>query len=236
MRLAPIKRVTFGCVFSLAAVLAQAADWPAIDVPPKSHVEWVGQDMKMNGVPLQVQKFDSALRVDEVLTFFRTHWGTQEQKKSVENVHGAYTVIGRRQGDFYFTAQIKPSAQFGSEGFLSVSKLPSMPKPDLSPGDLPVNSGTRVLSVFESNDAGKSSRQVMLANRDSVQSNVRFYEAALESRGWTKKQSAAAKNLAADNNLSYFQKGNQELNMEILRQPRSTLTLIVANIVTNSRF
>ena len=32
--------------------------WPEIPAPPKAKVEWVSDDMRVNGIPMRVQRFD----------------------------------------------------------------------------------------------------------------------------------------------------------------------------------
>ncbi len=215
-----------------SASRAMAFGWPEIEPPPQSHVVWVGQDMKINGVPLRVQQFDSSLAADDVLTFYRAHWGSRQERKSVENKRGDFSVIGRKEGDYYLTVEVKNSARSGSEGFLSVSRLPGVDKPDMSPGELPMNSGSKVLWVMDSSDAGKSSKQVTLFNRDSVKSNVLYYDNALLTRGWTKKQESSAKNVPDESTLTSYAKDKEELTLEIIRKQGSVATLVVSNLVT----
>lgn len=215
----------------LLAPQAWAMGWPEIEPPPKSSLEWVGRDMKLNGVPLRIQHFESSLSPDEVLTFYRTHWGTQQDKKSVENKQGSYDVIGKREGDYYLTVEVKAGKASASEGLLNVSRLPGIDKPDLSPGDLPMNSGSKVLWVMDSNDAGKVSKQVTLYNRDSVQSNALYYDHALQSRGWVKRQDSKAKDSPDENNLLSYAKDGQEWTLEIIHKRGSQATLVVSNLV-----
>jgi hypothetical protein len=210
---------------------AFALGWPEIEAPPKSTLEWVGKDMKLNGVPLRIQRFESSLSPDEVLTFYRVHWGSQQEKKSVENKQGSYSVIGKRDGDYYLTVEVKAGTTSASEGLLNVSRLPSVGKPDMSPGDLPMNSGSKVLWVMDSNDAGKTSKQVTLFNRDSVQSNASYYDNALQSRGWVKRQDTKAKDSPDENNLLSYAKDGAELTLEIVHKRDSQATLVVSNLV-----
>lgn len=225
--------ITLGsAVFMLCvAPAAFALGWPEIEAPPRSTLEWVGKDMKLNGVPLRIQHFESSLSPDEVLTFYRSHWGSQQDKKSVENKQGSYNVIGKRDGDYYLTVEVKAGKTTASEGLLNVSRLPGVDKPDMSPGDLPMNSGSKVLWVMDSNDAGKTSKQVTLYNRDSVQSNALYYDHALQSRGWVKRQDSRAKDTPDENNLLSYAKGGQEWTLEIVHKRGSQATLVVSNLV-----
>jgi hypothetical protein len=216
----------------LAARVHAVPDWPELEAPPKAHVEWVGQDMKLNGVPVQVRKFDSALDPAEILTFYRARWGTQREKKSVENQRGPWHIIGRAHGPYYLTVQVKQKPNAGSEGMLSVSMLTSNIKPEIAAGDLPIPGATQVMSVLDSNDPGKLSKQVTLANGDTVESNTRFYEAALKSNGWDKQALVQSKAREQVGTYNVFQKKNQELHLAITKPPQSPVTVIVANTVT----
>ncbi|HEX7634797.1 MAG TPA: hypothetical protein VF427_05890 [Noviherbaspirillum sp.] len=210
---------------------ALAEDWPDIEVPPRSRVEWVGRDMKLNGMPMQVRKFESPLGISEILAFYRAHWGTQQEKKSVESRSGDWTIIGRAHGPYYLTVQMKTKANVGTEGLISVSMLNSRIKPEFPLGGFPVPGGTKVLSVLDSNDPGKTSKQIKLANDDSVISNAHYFETALGSSGWTRKTMSERGQHPDQASYDVFQKDNQELHLVIVREPGRTGTLIVANTV-----
>ena len=85
---------------------------------------------------------------------------------------------------------------------------------------------------MDSSDAGKSSKQVTLFNRDSVKSNVLYYDNALLTRGWTKKQESSAKNVPDESTLTSYAKDKEELTLEIIRKQGSVATLVVSNLVT----
>lgn len=163
-------------VILLCSVTALASDWPSIEAPPKATVQWVGQDMKLNGVPLRIQQFTSNVGLAEIMNYYRTMWGSQAEKKSVENALGKWQVIGKQQGNYYLSVQAEPIGLTKSRGYLTVSKLPGADHTVRSGGQLPLMAGSRIQSELESNDPGQKAKTLTSLNTYSVASNADFYK------------------------------------------------------------
>src|SRR5580704_7279512 len=76
----------------LAAVLLFATSaralgselWPELPLPPKAKVEWVGDSMRVNGVPMRVMHFESRAGRSEIVEYYRAYWsGGYETRPSV---------------------------------------------------------------------------------------------------------------------------------------------------------
>ncbi|HEX9625533.1 MAG TPA: hypothetical protein VGA00_01185 [Acidiferrobacterales bacterium] len=168
---------------ALAPGVAGAA-WPTLEAPPQSRVEWVGEDMRLNGVAMKVQRFEVEASVGAVLAFYRGRWGTRAEGRSIENELGKWTVIGQEQNGYYLTVQVRPLGPHRSEGLLAVSELPKLRATPNPGADFPKLGGTQMISELESNDQGKRARTLVMRNDFSVQSNVDFYQGALAADGW----------------------------------------------------
>lgn len=211
----------------VAPVAAPAATWPVIEAPPGAHVEWVAENMHVNGLPMRVRRFTTAMSVEQVMAFYLQRWrGTPPP---VENRVGDWRVIGRQAGDFYLTVQTRTAAGGETEGFLGVSKLPAAPDTPKLDTRFPRLDGTEVLSDVSSRDDGRLGKTLVLHNTYSVQSNASFYEGALPNQGW--KRNAAFGGAERDRRVLYFQRRDESAALVIAPHPEGG-TAIVVNIVS----
>lgn len=217
-------------VVLLCSVTAQASDWPSIEAPPKATVQWVGQDMKLNGVPLRIQQFTSNVGMTELMNYYRAIWGSQAERKSVENALGKWHVIGKQQGDYYLSVQVKPAGLTKSTGYLTVSKLPGTDHIIRSGGQFPLMAGTRIQSELESNDPGQKAKTLTLLNTYSVTSNADFYKDKLAAQGWILDPHYGGSQQDGKAYALFFRLENEEATLILSKVAAGTLT--VANIVT----
>lgn len=212
------------------AVSALASDeWPRLDAPPGAYVEHVADDMKLNGVPMRIRRFTSQTPVADVIAFYRDRW--RDRLPPVENVVGQWTVIGKQQGDYYLTVQVKNAERGGSEGLLGISELPVAAKGGLVSFDtrFPKMAGTEVLSDVDSNDLGKRGKTLIFKNNYSVQSNASFYKSTLATQGWKRNESYGG--TRGEKHLLYFKRRHQSASIVIAPDPDHG-TAVVVNLIT----
>lgn len=217
-----------------AAAAAAAGDWPVIERPPHAEVEWVARDMRLNGVPMRIQRFSAKAGVQEVLGYYRARWGSAQERRTVENTVGPWSVIGRRVGDYYLTVQVKPVDHLRSEGFLAVSRLPVF-EPQRPPGEgFPRLGDSAVVSDLESNDDGKAGRTLVIRNYFSVQANTEFYRSQLAAQGWREDPGygRVAAHPHIDGQALYFRRGNEALHIVV--NANRGVTTVLANLTTLS--
>lgn len=203
--------------------------WPAIEPPPESKVAWVGKNMKLNGLPVQIQHFSSDLSQREVLDFYRARWGRASQQSASLS---SWNVIGTQTGNFSLRVQVRPASPRGSQGFIAVTMLPSDQTPSEPGGDFPRLGGSRVLSDIESIDEGRLAKLLILSNRFSVASNVSYYETAMSKQGWIQNTDYGGPQPGGRAHEMSFRRGDKELN--IIISETSQGTAITANIVSNN--
>jgi hypothetical protein len=224
------------CVFALfvvqSNVYAQTSTlWPEVPAPPRATVESVAADLTYNGVPMRVQHFNSKVSAQEILAYYRGHWGRGELKP-VENKVNGWQTIGMPAGPFYMTVQVKDSKSGGSEGMIGVSSTSSLmevPKVE----NFAKLGGTQVVSVVESRDIGRSNKQIVLSNGHSVAANARFYDSELAFSGWKKLQdnTSARGSVNEQGYLAMYQKGKEQIDIAINRSPNGVTTAILANLI-----
>ena len=228
--IAHVRRLRYAAALYVCVLSGSAwAGWPVIEPPPGASVEWVGDDMKLNGVPMQIRRFTSGMSVPEVMAFYRDRW--KERISPVENTVGEWSIIGRQSGDFYLTVQAKKSDR-GSEGLLGVSRLPALATGSGPVFDIrfPKMEGTDVVSDVDSNDKGKLGKTLILKNNFSVQSNASYYQSVLPTQGWKRNESYGG--IRGDKYLLYFQRREEAASIVIAPHPDRG-TAIVVNVVSN---
>lgn len=216
-------------VMALAAHVNASVTWPAIEPPPESKVAWVGKNMKLNGLPVQIQHFSSDLSQREVLDFYRARWGGSSRQSG--NL-STWDVIGTEFGNFSLRVQVRPANPRGSQGFIAVTMLPSDNAPSKPGGDFPRLGGSKVLTDVESLGEGKLAKLLILSNRFSVTSNVSYYETAMSKQGWARNTNAGGPQPGGRAYEMSFDRGDEELNIIINKTAQGTA--ITANMVTNS--
>lgn len=179
-------------VFLLAAVALAAAGhafaasepWPELPMPPRAQVQWVGDSMRINGIPTRILRFESSVSREEIVEFYRAHWAAAPDMPppAVNEVDDAI-VVGQGHGPYFMTAKVRSRGREGSEGLLSVARIKGH-KAKLDAGEITVMPNAKILSVVESDDPGRTSRQIVTLAPAGVESVRRFYDTALKQRGW----------------------------------------------------
>lgn len=222
--------------FVLALLLSGAAHaqnstpWPEVPLPPHAKVEWVAQDMKVNGIPMRVMHFESTASRSEIVAYYTSHWsGAYPGKPSVQPLEEA-TVVGQVHGPYYMTVKVSDRPHDASEGLISVSQIAGN-RVERSAGGLPLMPGATIVSVVESNDPGQRCRQLVVAQDAGVDSANSFYQTALEGAGWhlVQKSPADAGNAGT---LSVYHRDRSELSIGLSAAQGRRGSTLVATWVT----
>ena len=236
----PVNSLLFSVLLILLSlpqfVYAKKPDFPA---PPQAAVEWVGQNVEVNGIKSSIRAFHTNESIEEVVRFYRKEWKRpveEDQPGFMESIDAApWYVISRIEDGYLMTVQVqvKKNDESGSWGYLSMSALP---KPDAEAPQfaksIPKIPGSIVMNELKSDDPGKKATTVIITNTHSVRNNADFYRGHYLNKGWT---------IETDKGL-----GNGEVHSLVFktRQNRVTImmledkdyTRVVVNSVKNSIF
>ncbi|HUI60948.1 MAG TPA: hypothetical protein VLX90_12025 [Steroidobacteraceae bacterium] len=175
--------LAFLAALFLTSVVQASEPWPEIPSPPKARVEWVGDNMRVNGVPTRIMEFQSKSSRDEIVEYYRAYWtGAYPKNPSIKPL-GEATVISQWHGPYLMTVKVEDAGDATSQGLIAVSRVAGS-KASLDAGSLPLMPGARVISVIESDDPGKHSREVVVLNPQPPQSVLQFYQTSYENGGW----------------------------------------------------
>jgi hypothetical protein len=201
----------------LGAACAQTSEpWPELPLPPHAKVEWVADQMKVDGFPMRVLHFESTASRSEIVAYYTAHWsGGYVTKPSVKPMEEA-TLVGQAHGPYYMTVKVSDRPHDGSGGFISISQMLGR-RPERSVGGLPLMPGAKILSVVESADPGKQCRQVIATQDAGPDSARKYYESALESAGWHLVQKSSDDVIRAHaGSVEIFQRDQSELSISVM--------------------
>ena len=227
----------FICLYP--TILIAAPDFPP---PPQASVEWVSQNMQINGIPSAVRAFHSNNSIEEVVAFYRKEWRDPVEKDMpghMENITAApWYVISRAEDGYLLTVQVQVNERTGKGtwGYLSLGHLPDMDNFDFEQGKgIPKLRDSYVLNESISKDPGKKAKTLLISNSHSLQNNVAFYRSHYEGLGWTNETDTDLGGAGKMHSLVYKTKRNR-ITMIFLKDDNDTDTRIVINSVTNSIF
>jgi hypothetical protein len=178
------RRAAAACFCLLMHSMSSAQAARTLAHPPSSQIASAGERMKVNGVDMTVEHFDSALPADDILAFYREQWrGDTPGDHVTEHRTSQWHVIGRQARNQHQTVQVRPRADGGSEGFLASSDTRSAPRsPSQTPIHLPM--GATIVSVVQSSEAGRNATITVAKSGASVAFAERWLRGSAKLRGF----------------------------------------------------
>jgi hypothetical protein len=224
---------------SSAAFAAPQAPWPEMPEPPRAKLEWVAQDVRVNGFPSQIMRFESELAPLEVAEFYRARWSHSAVGQAREVVQGPWKVISTLQGGFQLVVQIKPRqaaagggpAQ-GSEGLLSILNFADAQKKFL-PSNWPSWGDMRVTQVTESVDGPRRSQMVAMTSAEGFDLNVRRWRDEWQRRGFALSHEQSSPASQGERSwLASFDQGQQSVDVVVAYRDAARKTFVSVNWLT----
>lgn len=213
------------------AVVA-ATPWPALDAPPRAQVAVVADDLRIDGIPTQIRRFQTSLGVAEVLAFYRTLWKSGGMEKATEAPSGQWQAIARKHGEYWLSVQVKATLGGGSEGYLAASLVFPVATRAVTVPALPLPVQSHVLHDVVSVDPGKESRLLVAVNDLSTATNVRWFEKLFRNEGFRRDTNAALPRGSEMGHAAVYLRGSEEIVLTIART--ADRTAIVLNRVIKS--
>jgi len=222
-------------IFSpLQLAFAGPPDFPA---PPGASVEWVGQNVEVNGIKSAIRAFHSKKSIEDVVEFYRREWKRPVEKDKpgfIESIDAApWYIISRIEDDFLLTVQVQVNKndQAASWGYLSTSPLPSTNSKAPKLGKtVPKIPGSFVMQEMKSDDPGKKASTLIISNTHSVRNNADFYRQHYQGKGWT---TETDRNLGKNEGHSLVFKSRRN-RVTIMLLKDKDYTRVVVNSVKNS--
>ena len=165
--------------FLLAAPLCAGAAWPQLPVPPHARIEPIGTEVRLNGMPMRMQRVLTAQAAAEVARHYRDAFGPRHAFERLPD----RLVLSQGRGDYFITVSIRPLTPGVTEALVSVADAREARQAVGRPLGFRLPADSAVLSDMESVDDGKRSRQLVLSNTHAIPANLRAISRELALRG-----------------------------------------------------
>jgi hypothetical protein len=201
--------VMLGCLVPLYS----KADWPEIPFPGGTRVESIGEQVRLNGVPMRMHRVYLNESAEKSIRFYRERLGP---KLAEQALPGGERILAQGRGDYFITLRIRPVSRNASVALISVSDVRAARDAADRPLGFNLPADSRVLSDMESTDAGKRSRQLVFQNRLDINTNRSSLVRELLARGYRPDPIPSRKN--PNSEVLYFQGDKREAQLTLVRK------------------
>ena len=167
---------TFPCVLMSAAA---ASPWPELMHPRDARIEPIGEQVRLNGVPMRIARVLSPAPTAVVLSHYQQVLGAQVAHARTGHAH----VLAQARGDFFITVTITPQPDGNTEALSSIADSRAAREASSQPLGFNLPAGSELLSDMESVDGPLTSRQLVLINAHALRLNLSQLSASLAARG-----------------------------------------------------
>lgn len=206
------------CLFPFVAVAA----WPKIPFPENSRVESIGEQVRLNGVPMRMFQAHLQGDLDQVIRFYRAQLGP---KLAEEHLPGGERILAQGSGDYFITLRIRPLADKTSLALISISDARAAKAAANRPLGFGLPADSSVLSDLESTDAGKRSRQLVFYNHYDLETNRQSIARELLARGY--RPDRIPDQRKQDSAVMYFQGDKREARLSLVRKDGQTQAVLI---------
>lgn len=217
MRREIIGMVMLCCLLPLDA----SAGWPEIPFPEGAKVESIGEQVRLNGVPMRMHRVHLKEGVEKSIRFYRDRLGP---KLAEQALPGGERILAQGRGDYFITLRIRPVPGNASMALVSVSDVRAAKEAANRPLGFSLPADSRVLSDLESTDAGKRSRQLVFHNRLDLEANRNSLARELLARGFRPDNTPSRKK--PDSEVLYFQGDKREAQLTLVRRDGLTQAVL----------
>ena len=167
-----------------AGSLARAtAALPDPGTPPQGSTQWVARSMRMNGLPMTIQTFESRLMPGAVLSHYESLMKARGTRESRRSNNPPWQVLMLKAADHFITVHVRAVPR-GSEGTILVS-------PALEPAslrmrtDFPRPASTRIVNLQQYDDDGAESEHISLSSHRASFTELQAFSQLLIGEGWS---------------------------------------------------
>lgn len=218
MRRAFRSIVLMCCLFPFSA----GADWPEIPFPENSRVESIGEQVRLNGVPMRMFQAHLQGGADQTLRFYRGQLGP---KLAEELLPSGERILAQGRGDYFITLRIRPLPDKTSMVLISISDARAAKAAANRPLGFGLPADSSVLSDMESTDAGKRSRQLVFFNHHDLETNRQSIARELLTRGYRPDSMPGQRK--QDSAVMYFQGDKREARLSLVRKDGLTQAVLI---------
>src|SRR3989344_4413544 len=101
-----LTAMLFAGICTAAVAQERALPCPEFPTPHVGQLQWVAENMRMNGVPMQIKELTTEQTPQQVLAFYKRRWGDSPPYFHEYEVSGMPVIATLRNGCFY-TVQVQ---------------------------------------------------------------------------------------------------------------------------------
>ncbi len=199
------------------------------NLPEKTVVGTLGEDMVVNGLPMEVISIEVPMSIKDTTKFFTKKWHDGGWTVSVEKVKDSIAVMAT-DGKVQQVAMLNKTGEKSTSGSLSLSNMPELARKKVQLAK-PLGShlprgptNTMVINEVQVRDDVGESILTTLANPFDVEQNTAYYRERMAELGW--KETRYKTNLELRSVILGFTKGNKEASFTIVRHSQQTLLTV----------
>lgn len=205
--------------FLLMAPICAAA-WPQLPPPANARVESVGNQLRLNGVPMRIQRVLAAQKPEALARHYRNALGPRHVSERLAD----RLILSQGRGEHFITVSIRPLGAGMTEALVSMADTREA---KLAAGralgfNLPAAS--MVLSDMESVDDGKRTRQIVAHNTLAVPANLDALSRELAVRGM--RPDGPPLRQSPSEYVQWFKSDKREAQLTLVRRAGETSILL----------
>ena len=219
-------RIAAACLVLICAQNVLAQGWQ--DTPDGLQLANVGQALRLNGTPMEIHAFTTAVPMETIISRMQESWSHngKDRGEIQRSKVGAWIVLNQTLGNAHRSFQIRETSSGQLDGFVALTSPTLTREPKLA---LPLPSDMRTLSIIDSGDQGKLAQQVIAVSPRSINATADAMEAALKAKGW---QRHARQEKDGSIMLSADRAGQQ---FDVVLQAQKRGALVMMNTVLESK-
>lgn len=156
-----------------------AAAWPQLPAPSNARVEAVGEQLRLNGIPMRVQRVLAVQDPETLARHYRAALGPRHASERLPD----RLILSQGRDEHFITVSIRPLGTGVTEALVSVADAREARQAAGRPLGFSLPAATAVFSDMESVDGGKRSRQLVLSNAHAILTNLDALSRELAARG-----------------------------------------------------
>lgn len=164
---------------ALMPVIAAGGQWPSVEHPRDVLVQSIGEQVRLNGIPMRMTRVVSAKPIDELTEHYRSALGGRVAMSDI----ASSTVLSQSRGDYFITITLQPLGEGLVEALVSIADMPAAREAANRPLGFLLPGGSELLSDMESIDGKTNSRQLVVLNGHGLGANLDHFVGTFAERG-----------------------------------------------------
>jgi hypothetical protein len=165
-----------------SALARETAAFPQLPPPPGGSAQWIARSMRMNGLAMTLQTFQSRLTADAVLSHYEAWSRSREHGESRRSRSAQGQQLSLELGPYLVTIEAQASAQ-RTVGTILVSKGPKSTPPRIATA-FPMPASTRLVNLQQFEDEGVEAEHISLISERAPHVEAQAFARVLEREDW----------------------------------------------------